>query len=122
MNAIEFILWLNGATEILGDQPPTPEQWAAMREKLGSAVGAIVATRLLEHADAFQKAEAVKRQLAEDRARTFGALAPHLLGPATAAPKPKPQTTTAFIAGRNARSILDNFGEVGPVRGAGYAR
>lgn len=119
MNAIEFILWLNGAAEILGDQPPTPEQWAAMREKLGTAVGAIVATRLLEHANAFQKADDAKRRFAEERARTLGMLAPQLLGHAAATLRSKTDTaTTAAVAGRgrNAQIILDDFGEVGLVR------
>lgn len=51
MTPIEFVLWLNGAAELVGDQPPTPEQWATMREKLGEVVGGLVATRLLERAD-----------------------------------------------------------------------
>ena len=51
MTPIEFVLWLNGAAELVGDQPPTPEQWAVMREKLGEAVGGIVANRLLERAE-----------------------------------------------------------------------
>lgn len=51
MTPIEFVLWLNGAAELVGDQPPTPEQWATMREKLGETVGGLVAARLLERAD-----------------------------------------------------------------------
>ena len=51
MKPIEFVLWLNGAAELVGDQPPTPEQWATMREKLGEAVGGLVAARLLERAE-----------------------------------------------------------------------
>lgn len=70
MGPVEFVLWLNGAAELVGDQPPTPEQWATMREKLGEAVGGIVAARLLEraeetlHADARRKnGEAEKREV-----------------------------------------------------------
>lgn len=55
MTPIEFTLWLNGAVGILGDQPPTQEQWAAIQEKLGEAVGAIVASRLLETASELQR-------------------------------------------------------------------
>ena len=51
MTPTEFTLWLNGASEIVGDEPPTPAQWAAMREKLGITVGKIVASRLLEQAE-----------------------------------------------------------------------
>lgn len=55
MTPIEFTLWLNGAAGILGDQPPTQEQWVAIQEKLGEAVGAIVASRLLETASEVQR-------------------------------------------------------------------
>lgn len=55
MTPIEFVLWLNGAAELVGDQPPTPEQWATMREKLGEVVGGLVAARLLEHAEADER-------------------------------------------------------------------
>lgn len=33
MKPVEFVLWLNGAAELVGDQPPTPEQWATMRRR-----------------------------------------------------------------------------------------
>jgi hypothetical protein len=42
---------MNGAAGVVGENPPTPEQWANMREKLGEAVGGIVASRLLEEAE-----------------------------------------------------------------------
>ena len=51
MTSIEFVLWLNGAADLVGDQPPTPEQWATVREKLGETVGGLVAARLLERVD-----------------------------------------------------------------------
>ena len=51
MKPVEFVLWLNGAAGLVGDQPPTPEQWATMCEKLREAVGGIVAARLLERAE-----------------------------------------------------------------------
>lgn len=60
MTPIEFTLWLNGAVGVLGDQPPTPEQWIAIREKMGEAVGQIVSSKLLEHA------EDVRRQQEKD--------------------------------------------------------
>lgn len=69
MEPVEFVLWLNGAAELVGDQPPTPEQWATMREKLGEAVGGLVAARLLERAEETlrtdelrKKEEAAKRE------------------------------------------------------------
>lgn len=64
MSPIEFALWMNGATGVLGEQPPSPEQWAAIREKLGSVVGRIVADRLLDRAD-----ELMKRELADREAK-----------------------------------------------------
>jgi hypothetical protein len=81
MTPIEFVLWLNGAAELVGDQPPTPEQWATMREKLGEAVGGLVASRLLERAEetlrdeerrkkeGVAKAEVAMLRLAEYQAR-----------------------------------------------------
>lgn len=63
MGAVEFVLWLNGAAELVGDQPPTPEQWATMREKLGEAVGGLVAARLLERAEEHAKADERRKNL-----------------------------------------------------------
>ena len=63
MKPIEFVLWLNGAAEIVGDQPPTPEQWAIMREKLGEAVGGLVAARLLERAEETLRADERRKSL-----------------------------------------------------------
>ena len=68
MKPVEFVLWLNGAAELVGDQPPTPEQWATMREKLGEAVGGLVAARLLERAEETIRAdERRKKEEAEKR-------------------------------------------------------
>src|SRR5690554_1197703 len=63
MTPIEFVLWLNGAAELVGDQPPTPEQWATMREKLGEVVGGLVAARLLERAEEYAKADERRKNL-----------------------------------------------------------
>lgn len=69
MKPVEFVLWLNGAAELVGDQPPTPEQWATMREKLGEAVGGLVAARLLERAEeTLRDDERRKKVEAEKRA------------------------------------------------------
>ncbi len=68
MNPVEFVLWMNGAAELVGDQPPTPEQWATMRGKLGETVGGLVAARLLERAEetlrADERKNAMKQALA----------------------------------------------------------
>lgn len=57
MSPVEFVLWLNGAAGIIGDQPPTPEQWSTIREKLGETVGGLVAARLLERAEETLRAD-----------------------------------------------------------------
>lgn len=86
MKPVEFVLWLNGAAELVGDQPPTPEQWATMREKLGEAVGGLVAARLLERAEETlraderrkkeedEKREAMKQMMELAKMRNIGAL------------------------------------------------
>lgn len=71
MNPVEFVLWLNGAAELVGDQPPTPEQWATMREKLGEAVGGLVAARLLERAEETLRADERRKKEEADRVEAF---------------------------------------------------
>ena len=89
MKPTEFVLWLNGAAELVGDQPPTPEQWATMREKLGEAVGGLVAARLLERveetlrADEKEKAEkneAMKQMLESLKIQRAAGSAPEVTG------------------------------------------
>jgi hypothetical protein len=46
----EFVLWLNGAVDVMGDYP-TPEQWRIIKEKLNESVGFIAAKKLLERAE-----------------------------------------------------------------------
>lgn len=46
----EFVLWLNGASDVMGEAP-TPEQWAAIKEKLGESMGFLAARKLLERAE-----------------------------------------------------------------------
>lgn len=46
----EFVLWLNGATGVMGDSP-TPEQWEAIKEKLSESLGFLAAKKLLERAE-----------------------------------------------------------------------
>lgn len=71
MKPVEFVLWLNGAAELVGDQPPTPEQWATMREKLGEAVGGLVAARLLERAEETLRADERRKKEAADKAEAM---------------------------------------------------
>ena len=60
----EFVLWLNGATAIVGDEP-TAEQWATIKEKLNEALGHLAAKKLLERAE---------EQVVRDRMSNFGAI------------------------------------------------
>lgn len=46
----EFVLWLNGAAGVMGDAP-TPEQWVAIKEKMGESLGFLAAKKLLERAE-----------------------------------------------------------------------
>lgn len=46
MTPTDFVLWLNGAIDVLNDTPPTQAQWDAMRQKISGQVGAIVAHRI----------------------------------------------------------------------------
>lgn len=48
----EFILWLNGALDVLSDTPPTPEQWERVRERIAEQVGQLVAKRMRDRASA----------------------------------------------------------------------
>lgn len=81
MKPVEFVLWLNGAAELVGDQPPTPEQWATMREKLGEAVGGLVAARLLERAEETLRAdERRKKEEAENKAKIVEQMLAHRAG------------------------------------------
>lgn len=65
MTPLEFVLWLNGAAGVVGEQPPTAEQWAKMHEKLDEVVGGIVASRLLEEAEGLAKKREEQRIAAE---------------------------------------------------------
>lgn len=69
MKPVEFVLWLNGAAELVGDQPPTPEQWATMRERLGEAVGGLVAARLLERAEEAVRADERRKKEEGERVK-----------------------------------------------------
>ncbi len=46
MTPTDFVLWLNGAIDVLDSQVPTQAQWDKMREKIAGQVGAIVAQRI----------------------------------------------------------------------------
>lgn len=57
MTEQQFCYWLQGFAELTGDTPPTAEQWAAIREHLGTCfhkvtVGVVVKTH---DADAIRK-------------------------------------------------------------------
>jgi hypothetical protein len=45
-DAVDFVLWLNGALDVLSDTPPTQEQWDKLRDKTLEQVGGIVRARI----------------------------------------------------------------------------
>lgn len=57
----EFVLWLNGALDIIGDNP-SPEQWASIREKMNEATGFLAKAKLLEKAEEVIKQEEVAKR------------------------------------------------------------
>ncbi len=59
----EFVLWLNGALDIIGDNP-SPEQWASIREKMNEATGFLAKAKLLEKAEEVIKQEEVAKRKA----------------------------------------------------------
>ncbi len=62
MRPLEFVLWLNGASSMLGDNPPSAEQWAEVRAKLTETIAPIVAAKLLDKADALVEKERLEQQ------------------------------------------------------------
>lgn len=69
MKPLEFVLWLNGAAGILGDTPPSPEQWKQIHDNLAGTIGPIVAAKLLDRADALVDEDEVKRNLELEKAK-----------------------------------------------------
>lgn len=67
----EFVLWLNGAAGVMGEAP-TPEQWVAIKEKLGESLGFLAAKKLLERAEeqvVRDREDVLKRDAAEQMRR-----------------------------------------------------
>jgi hypothetical protein len=61
---VEALLWLNGAMELAGDAPPTPEQWAKMRTKVAESMGYLAKRRFLakvEGQEAIEREERLRR-------------------------------------------------------------
>ncbi len=48
MTPAEFAMEMNGISKLLGDTPPTAEQWRQIKEMLGDAVGYMVAKKIIE--------------------------------------------------------------------------
>lgn len=80
MKPVEFILWMNGATGVMGDELPTPEQWAAIKEKLGEAVGGIVSTKLLERAEEVMRIEDIQKKRYAEQMRLELEMRTHVSG------------------------------------------
>lgn len=93
MTPVEFVLWLNGAAELVGDQPPTPEQWVTMREKLGEAVGGLVAARLLERVEETLRADERRKKEEAEKAKVMGAGGIMMVAP----PERQPSTFSRLL-------------------------
>lgn len=66
MSPLEFVLWMNGAAGMVGDGPPTAEQWVRIREELEKAVGKAVATQITALAGPTKRAASLAELLEED--------------------------------------------------------
>lgn len=51
MKPLEFVLWLNGAAGVVGDEPPTQEQWDRIKAKMSETIGGVFAQRILKEAE-----------------------------------------------------------------------
>lgn len=106
----EFVLWLNGASGVMGPDGPNGEQWARIQEKLGEAIGKITADRLLERADEQIKVdqerlekdlkmqamrEQAKSQMAATIQQQMDALTMRHLAPQAGLAAPRPGMVTA---------------------------
>lgn len=122
MKSVEFVLWANGAAELIGDEPPTKEQWLKLREKLGEAVGTVVASKLLEKAEEVVCQEerardemSVKQMMMELQVQKMAAYRPYygtLTGTAVAGPNPNPCGEISIISDNsinNRSTFLSRF-------------
>lgn len=72
MSTVEFVLWLAGAVDLVGDEPPTPAQWAQIRAKATEVVGKLAADKLLERAAKVEQEQMYTAPFAEYKARVEG--------------------------------------------------
>jgi hypothetical protein len=49
MSVEDFLVWLKGVTDMLGDQPPSAEQWAKLREVAETVTGRLVADKMIRN-------------------------------------------------------------------------
>ena len=57
MTAVELAIFMSAAVNLCGDEPPTKEQWAKIKDKVEDTAGKLIADRIFEHAE-----EAIKRE------------------------------------------------------------
>lgn len=65
MTPTEFVIQMAGIYDVVGDGPPTREQWNRIQDKIGEAMGYIASKRLLEGAQeliARREDEAIQAQ------------------------------------------------------------
>lgn len=63
MSAVDFVLWLNGAFDVLDSTPPNQAQWDKMRNQIAEQVGKIVASRIRKAAQPYEDSSMAKAQV-----------------------------------------------------------
>lgn len=51
MKPVEFVMWVRGAVDVCGDEPPSKEQWDRIRSATAEAIGHLVASKMLDRAE-----------------------------------------------------------------------
>lgn len=80
MRPEDFVLWLNGALGVCGDEPPSEKQLEMIRAKLAEVVGKMAAAKFLDEEkerkmpELDMAIEKLKQRIAMDRAMKHGSL------------------------------------------------
>jgi len=69
MSAVDFVLWLNGAFDVLDATPPTQAQWDKMRDRIAEQMGRIVASRIRRASQPYEFNKIVGGTLAQASAK-----------------------------------------------------
>jgi hypothetical protein len=69
VNPSDYVLWLQGMFDTIGDRTPTPEEWAKLRERHTEMTGEVVMQRV-EEAEIVQK-EKMRRAQEEEKHQLY---------------------------------------------------